>query len=135
MPYGKKYGGRDWVPGQSGNPKGRPPCPLKAAIKKALAEKHTIKIDGKARRLTDNEIMVEVLKQHARNGNIRAIELLWDRGFGLATQQIEFEGSVQQTGTVAVTVDKLHEIILKEKQKREQREAAKRAANGNGKKH
>jgi hypothetical protein len=27
MPPGKKFGGKDWVPGQSGNPKGREPIP------------------------------------------------------------------------------------------------------------
>lgn len=27
MPKGRKYGGRDWKPGQSGNPKGKGPLP------------------------------------------------------------------------------------------------------------
>lgn len=40
MPKGKKFGGRDWVKGQSGNPAGKPPLPedIKAARKLTAAE-------------------------------------------------------------------------------------------------
>ena len=92
MAKGRKTGGRDWKPGESGNLKGRPLNPLNQAIQKELSKRHYITIDGQRKILSENEILINVLRQFAREGNLRAIELLWDRGYGKPDQNIGLSG-------------------------------------------
>ncbi len=53
-------------PGQSGNPRGRAPDPLLRALKKKLTA-------SEAADLTD------VLFEKARDGDMKALEMIWDR--------------------------------------------------------
>ncbi len=55
-----------WQPGQSGNPSGRPRDPLLAALRKKLTAK-------RATELTD------VLLARAADGDMKALEMIWDR--------------------------------------------------------
>jgi len=67
-------------------------------MRKALeTEKHRVKIDGKWRVLTDNEIIIAVLRSAAREGNAKAATLLWDRAYGKAVQPVDIEGNLQST--------------------------------------
>jgi uncharacterized protein DUF5681 len=77
--------GRGFLPGQSGNPKGRPYTKgLLTALRHKVAE---IGSDGR----TIEEQLVEVLVQEALNGQhpLPAVEIIFDRLEGRARQQIE----------------------------------------------
>lgn len=68
--------------GQSGNPKGRPKLPdLREAIAKILADEK----DGH----TALEATLMALRAKAVKGDIRAAEVLLDRGYGKAQQAID----------------------------------------------
>ena len=90
-----------WKPGQSGNPKGRPTSPLKTAIQKSLEERHWTRVDGKRRLMTKNEILIQVLWEHARKGDPKAIQMLWDRGYGKPQEFVEHSGEIN-SGVVIV---------------------------------
>lgn len=81
--------------GRSGNPGGRPKCPLTQEIREALAKPTTILIDGKRRKATMNEKLIHVLTKRAEKGDKKAIEMLWDRGYGKAMQPVDIEGTVE----------------------------------------
>jgi uncharacterized protein DUF5681 len=77
--------GRGFLPGQSGNPKGRPHTKgLLTALRHKVAE---IGLDGR----TIEEQLVEVLVQEALSGQhpLPAVEMIFDRLEGRARQQIE----------------------------------------------
>lgn len=77
--------GRGFLPGQSGNPKGRPHTKgLLTALRHKVGE---IGLDGR----TIEEQLVEVLVQEALRGKHRlpAVEMIFDRLEGRARQQIE----------------------------------------------
>ncbi|MEM1288592.1 MAG: DUF5681 domain-containing protein [Pseudomonadota bacterium] len=67
-------------PGQSGNPKGRQKGArgLKTDLREELNERITITENGKAVKLTKQQVMMKQLSQQAMKGNIRAIALLTD---------------------------------------------------------
>jgi hypothetical protein len=73
----------EYKPGQSGNPAGRPKMPdLSEAIAKILNEEK----DGK----TALDAILAALRAKAAKGDVRAAQELLDRGFGKATQFIDF---------------------------------------------
>jgi len=81
-------GNKPFPKGVSGNPKGRPKLPdLKAAIAKVLADEK----DG----VNALEACLMALRQKAVRGDIRAAEVLMDRGYGKARQTTDLNiGSV-----------------------------------------
>ncbi len=82
-------GNKPFKKGQSGNPKGRP---------RKLPELDTILADVLGEEtggVSAAEAILKKLMQLARRGNIRAAELLLDRGYGKATQRVE--GKVDHT--------------------------------------
>jgi hypothetical protein len=62
--------------GQSGNPKGKAPDPLLKALRKKLTA-------GEAAKLTD------VLLEKAGDGDMKALEMIWDRIAGKAVARQE----------------------------------------------
>jgi hypothetical protein len=76
-----------WKPGQSGNPNGRPrkgKC-LSDALQKRLKKKRE---DGR----TSNQAIVDRLVTAAEEGDLRAIEGIFNRLEGTPTQSIEHTG-------------------------------------------
>lgn len=73
-------------PGQSGNPKGRPPkLPrLDDLLSEILGEEK----DG----MTAAEAILKRIRQQAAQGNLKAAEMLLDRAYGKSTQPIELSG-------------------------------------------
>ncbi len=82
----KRTAGGRFPPGQSGNPKGRPP------VGKSLAEvvrrigEEPLTVGGQ--QWTRLEAVIRRLYQDAIAGKERSAELLFDRGFGRAVQPI-----------------------------------------------
>lgn len=75
-----------WVKGQSGNPKGRPKelPDLKVLLAKVLGEERND--------LTAAEAILKGLVAKAVKGDVRAAELLLDRGYGKIKQDIHLDG-------------------------------------------
>jgi hypothetical protein len=72
--------------GESGNPKGRPKLPdLKLLLADILGEEK----DGK----TAAEAILMKLRQMAAQGNLKAAEMLLNRGYGLPKQTVELSGN------------------------------------------
>ena len=69
--------------GQSGNPKGRPK--KLPEIDKLLADVLGEEKDG----VTAAEAILKKLRAMAASGNLRAAEILLDRGYGKAKQQVD----------------------------------------------
>ena len=88
---GRGHGGR-WLPGTSGNGRGRPPKG------QSLAERVRTKLE------TEDYMpgqpyearILEVLAQQAAKGDHAAIELLWARGYGKPVQAIQADVRSQQ---------------------------------------
>lgn len=88
--------------GRSGNPKGRPKLPdLKAAIAKVLADEK----DG----VNALDAVLMALRQKAVRGDIRAAEVLMDRGYGKARQTADI--NVAATNLEELTDDQLLAIV------------------------
>jgi len=82
----------DWKPGQSGNPKGRPPkkqC-LTSLLKEAL-EKQVPK-DKKKR--TWGEVLTEQLLVKAAKGDMVAQRLIWEYTEGKPKQEMEIPSDI-----------------------------------------
>lgn len=80
--------------GQSGNPKGRP---------KKLPEldKLMANVLGEEKEdITALEVILRVVRAKAAKGDLRAAEILLDRGYGKARQQHEHSGSMVTTPPV-----------------------------------
>lgn len=71
MPKGKKVGGKDWVPGQSGNPNGRPPLPKELKELKELTKTEVETALNKLIHMTADE-----LKELRKNPNTSALHLM-----------------------------------------------------------
>lgn len=83
--------------GQSGNPKGRPKLPdLSELMDKTLG-----KVDAQG--VTAAERILKKLERMAAAGNLKAAEILLDRGYGKPKQQVDHTGSLAPT-TPQVTV-------------------------------
>ena len=77
--------------GQSGNPKGRPK--KLPEIDKLLADVLGEEKDG----VTAAEAILKKLRAMAASGNLRAAEILLDRGYGKAKQQVDVKADISQT--------------------------------------
>ncbi len=65
-------------PGQSGNPEGRPRDgrSLSRVLDEALAQRTTVRVDGRARKVTKLEAMTRKLADLAAQGDARIVRLL-----------------------------------------------------------
>jgi hypothetical protein len=94
MPGGKgnirPEDGTQWKKGQSGNPKGRPKKipELEELLANVLGEEK----DGK----TAAEAILMAIRAKAIKGDIRAAEVLMDRGYGKPKQQIDTKLEIQE---------------------------------------
>jgi hypothetical protein len=77
--------------GQSGNPKGRPK--KLPELNKLLADVLGEEKDG----VTAAEAILKALRAKAAKGDIRAAEVLLDRGYGKAKQAVEHSGKMETT--------------------------------------
>ena len=92
---GKNGGRLRRIPkGVSGNPKGRPK--KLPELDKLLADVLGEEKDG----VTAAEAILRVLRAKAAKGDLRAAEILLDRGYGKARQQHEHSGSLVTTPPV-----------------------------------
>jgi hypothetical protein len=95
-------GNKPFPKGVSGNPKGRPKLPdLKAAIAKVLADEK----DG----VNALDAVLMALRQKAVRGDIRAAEVLMDRGYGKSRQTADI--NVASTNLEELTDDQLLAIV------------------------
>ncbi len=81
-----------WKPGQSGNPKGRPPKSLTLTPKLLERLDDPCPSDPKGR--TWGEVVIEATLVHAAKGNAGALRELWNRIDGVPAQSIELDGKL-----------------------------------------
>ncbi len=108
MARGKKTGGRDFLPGNSGNPNGGPPTPDVREARKANKEQLTL-ILTKQLVMTRSELqalaankdtpsmellVASILSRAINTGDYSRATFLFDRAFGKVTDKIGFDGSV-----------------------------------------
>ena len=82
-----------WKKGQSGNPNGRPK--KDRCISDILREQGLNIIDGKH---TNLQLIVEKLYEKASGGDLKAIDMIFDRLEGKPAQKVEVEESILPTG-------------------------------------
>jgi hypothetical protein len=103
MALGKKYGGRDWVPGQSGNPAGRPAIPKDIRLMKKVDAREfeemvarltdmtipEIQAYVKSGKATAREEMIIGQINAARKGSTSSFSHLLDRTIGPVKQKMD----------------------------------------------
>ena len=89
MPNPENVEGHQFKPGQSGNPSGKPKGTkhLSTLLKAMLNE--TVEIDGQT--IKFDQALIKKLLKKASEGDIKAIQEVFDRTEGKATQEIETE--------------------------------------------
>lgn len=72
--YGKPPKHTRFKPGQSGNPRGKPKRAkgLKTDLREEMAERVTIKENGKRIKVTKQRLMIKALAKKAANGDVKA---------------------------------------------------------------
>ena len=85
--------GKGFKKGQSGNPNGRPK--KDRCISDILREQGLNVIDGKH---TNLQLIVEKLYEKASGGDLKAIDMIFDRLEGKPAQKVEVEESILPTG-------------------------------------
>jgi len=91
-----------WKPGQSGNPHGRPKNALSEEIRAALEKVRSVEVDGRKRKMTENQVLIRILLTKAREGDQKAIQMLWDRGYGKPTEDVHMSGELSGGGVIIV---------------------------------
>lgn len=109
MPKGLKVGGRDWVKGQSGNPKGRPKLPMTITeirkkvgqdlvlyinqmLGKSLPELKEIAEDKTGKYQSFIQIIASCLHKAAFKGEPDRMDMLLNRVIGKVKEKYEFSG-------------------------------------------
>jgi hypothetical protein len=92
-----------WKPGQSGNPRGRPPneSSLTALLRQELA--NTCPADQKGR--TWKELIVEAMMRLAIKGNSTAINTVFERIEGKVKDEVDHSGTVKVVEIPATATD------------------------------
>lgn len=98
MAIGKKTGGRDWKPGESGNPNGRPPAEdsLSNLIREELE-----KVDPDTG-LTPKKVIAQLLVKLAQEGDKSAIDRVLDRTEGKPKQSMDVTSNVRLPDVVGL---------------------------------
>lgn len=80
-------------PGQSGNPNGRPngARSLSTTLREMLEEEIEVTVGGKKEKKRFADVMIRKLLQKANEGDLRAIQEIFDRVEGKALQEIKNE--------------------------------------------
>ena len=86
--------------GESGNPAGRPKGSrnLSTILREMLEEEIEVNIDGKKERKQFKDVLIRKLLKKANEGDLRAMQEVFDRTEGRSIQPME------QTGEVTVTI-------------------------------
>lgn len=103
---------KPWQPGQSGNPAGRPEGArsLSTLLREMLEEKIDVQIEGQgATKKQFKEVLLRRLLKAANEGDIRAINTIFDRVDGKAQQFIELT-----PGAGAADLGFKHEVIFRD---------------------
>ena len=90
MPIRPEDNPKPFKKGQSGNPNGRPK--KLPELDKLLADVLGEEKDG----VSAAEVILKKLRQMAANGNLRAAEILLDRGYGKPKQAVDLSATVRQ---------------------------------------
>jgi hypothetical protein len=106
MPRGKKTGGRDFKPGQSGNPGGRPKIPEELRKFKTLSADEVKKIFAKYARMTEPEVSAYMaaddtpifekvvgqgLLKAVKDGDYGRLNFILDRTIGKVVEKTEID--------------------------------------------
>lgn len=85
--------------GESGNPSGRPKGSrnLSTILKEMLDEDIEITIDGKKQKKKFQDLIIRKLIKKANDGDLRAIEQIFDRVEGKPKQSLDVESGVTVT--------------------------------------
>jgi hypothetical protein len=124
MAKGRKTGGRDWQPGQSGNPAGPEVLPKDVRQVKNMSRAELIGIMDKCLNMTRGEIqqrladpttpakelsILSVMATGIKNGDHKRIGFLFERMFGKVPVAVEHSGAID--GGHTVTHQHLFELI------------------------
>ena len=103
-----------WQPGQSGNPAGRP------KLGNSLAEKVRDALQENAGKegYTTLDALLDVLKKAALAGDMQAINMLFDRGYGKPGESLKLEGPIPEEEE-PVTTEELEELLRLRKEQGE----------------
>jgi len=97
-----------WQPGESGNPKGRPPGRSISSILKDLLNKNFTNIDpfekGQLKERPINEHIAIKLANMALKGDISSIKEIFDRTEGKPPQKLEHTGDANNPLSINVKV-------------------------------
>lgn len=123
--------GRPWPPGQSGNPRGRPPksLSLTSSLKDKLGELcpediEKAKVENRAPR-TWLQVIVDSTLTLAASGNEKALMLVFDRIDGKAKATVVHEGEVNHKHQHEHALQAREKFMGKLEQQRKQLAAAK----------
>jgi hypothetical protein len=109
MPKGKKFGGKDWKKGESGNPNGRPPLPPEVKAIRALTHQE-IKELGEVILGCNRDDLELIVKNHEAtvlrrwiakvalngldHGNMMTLNALLDRIVGSTPKELKVTGNL-----------------------------------------
>jgi hypothetical protein len=97
--------------GVSANPGGRPRDPITQEMRRLLAEECPLRKDGS----TWAQAIARVVLSKALRGDIRYVEVVFDRVEGKAHQAISFSGAVEVNSQISIadTKERLEELMAK----------------------
>jgi hypothetical protein len=97
--------------GISANPGGRPRDPITQEMRRLLAEECPLRKDGS----TWAQAIAQVVLSRALRGDIRYVEVIFDRVEGKAHQAISFSGAVEINSQVSIAdmKERLEELMTK----------------------
>lgn len=87
-----------WQPGESGNPNGRPKGArsLSTILKEMLEEEIEVNIDGVKSKKQFQEVIIRKLIKKANDGDIKAIQEIFDRVEGKSKQVVDMNFDMQK---------------------------------------
>ena len=113
MAKGRKTGGKDWKPGQSGNPKGRPPSntTLTELLREA-GEIQDAKWNGET--MARKQALANIMWMQALRGADATQRYIYDRIDGKPTQEIKVGGNVKIDAPIHLHVGATIEAVDEE---------------------
>ena len=109
MPKGKKFGGKDWKKGESGNPNGRPPLPPEVKAIRALThaeikeigelilscrQEDLERIVGDGEETVLRRWMAKVAARGASEGDMMKLNALLDRIVGSTPKELKVSANI-----------------------------------------